>query len=150
MLGKENRFAALEEQRDSHGAVRNAKHVIHRELLGVGIVRSQQFRQQIDARGVVAPVGLFPLFEFLDRDLGHGRRAGFPEGQERAEGIVAEQDVEFGDLAHDPVVPLHVVDVLDRAFDVDFCFEETELSREGDYAEDLWEWSALPSGPGTR
>ena len=40
-------------------------------------------------------------------------------------------------MADDAIIPLHVIDVLDGSFDIDFLFEETKLPRESDFSEHL-------------
>ena len=114
---------------DLHGTVSNAEDVVDGELVGVPFVRSQQLRQQINALRVVVAVLLFSLLQLCDGNLGHGGRLHLELlGQVWPNGIVSEYDVEFGDVANDAVVPLHVIDVLDRAFNVDLLLQEAKLS----------------------
>lgn len=107
--------------------MRDAEHILHAEFVRVSIVRPEQFREEIDSRGIVSAILLFPFFEFCHGDLGHGGWARFPEWQIWSQRIVPEEDVGLGYLADNAIVPLDVVDVLDRTFNVDFGFQETEL-----------------------
>ena len=99
--------------RDLHRTMGNTENVIDTEFVGVSFMRSEQFCQEINTGRVVGTVCLFSLPQFFNGDFGHRRRTWLPEGQIWSQWVVSEQNIELGNVAHNAVVPLHIVDILD-------------------------------------
>jgi len=62
--------------------------------------------------------GFLPLLQFFERHAGDQRLTRIHAGQELCNWVSPESKVPLWDLADDAVIPLHVVDGLDRAFEI--------------------------------
>lgn len=82
---------------------------------------------------------------FVQRNFRHQGVAGVDERHEFPEGVLAKQVVELGDLAHEAVVALRVVNRLDGTLDVDAGFQKSERTTEGHLAQDVEGEEVQPS-----
>ena len=95
----------------------NSEHVSLFELLRRLLICSHELAQK------VFPIddfltGFLPLLQFFERHAGDQRLTRIHAGQELCNWVSPESKVPLWDLADDTVIPLHVVDGLDRAFEI--------------------------------
>ena len=107
------------------------------ELVRVAIVCFDQLRQQIipsslDLAPETRPLALLQFIKSHARD--DQLRSRHEEAFER---IATEKIVKPGDLSDQTVIPLHIINYFDTAFDISTLLEESIATRECDLAENL-------------
>ena len=105
----------------------NSEDVSLFELLRRLFIRGHELAQEIFPINDFLPRFL-PLFQLFERHACDQRLARIHAGQVLCDRVSPESKVPLWDLANDTVIPLYVIDSLDRAFEITATLQETELS----------------------
>ena len=104
----------------------NSEDVSLFKLLRRLFIRGHELAQKIFPINDFLPRFL-PLFQLFERHACDQRLARIHAGQVLCDRVSPESKVPLWDLANDTIIPLHVVDGLDRAFEIAATFQEAEL-----------------------